>query len=220
MEEPNHHQQPDHNNIERKFMNYLTNYYKNLSEQLQEQINQLEALIAEAKRVDPKTGKTISTREIKVTDYISDSGEEVPLVIGQYSDGKGKGAQKTKEVRMYPGRAFLDIPDSYSEFKLAQDLGSDNPSTPPSENPIHQSFMTDKSMVINPNEVWEVSGKKGGSRPGSGKKAMKKRLAINAARFNQTPTGQDTNQDGDIDGADVAQTISNIAQDPRRGWNR
>jgi hypothetical protein len=201
-------------------MNYLTNYYKNLSEQLQEQVNQLEALIAEAKRVDPKTGKAISTREIRVTDYLSDSGEDVPLVMGEYADGKGKGAQKTKEVRMYPGRAFLDIPDAHSEFKLAQDLGSDNPSTPPSENPIHQAIMTGKTMDVNPGEVREVSGKKGGSRPGSGKKAMKKRLAINAARFNQNPTGQDTNQDGDLDGADVAQTISNIAQDPRRGWNR
>lgn len=35
---------PDHNNIE-KTMNYLTNYYKNLSEQLQERINILEAFI-------------------------------------------------------------------------------------------------------------------------------------------------------------------------------
>jgi hypothetical protein len=201
-------------------MNYLTNYYKNLSEQLQEQINHLEALIAEAKRIDPKTGKAISTREIKVTDYLSDSGEDVPLVMGRYADGKGKGAQKTKEVRFYPGRAFLDIPDAHSEFQLAQDLGSDNPLTPPSENPIHQAVMTDKSMVVNPDEMWEVGGRKGGSRPGSGKKVMKKRLAIDAARFNQTPTGQDTNQDGDIDGADIAQTISNIAQDPRKGWNR
>jgi len=45
-------------------MNYLTNYYKNLSEQLQEKINYLEKLLNEGRVVrDPKTGKDILIRD-------------------------------------------------------------------------------------------------------------------------------------------------------------
>lgn len=38
-------------------MNYLTNYYKNLCDQLQEQVNRLEQLLGEAKKIDTKKKK-------------------------------------------------------------------------------------------------------------------------------------------------------------------
>ena len=38
-------------------MNYLTNYYKNLSEQLQEQVNQLQAILNEVKNSVMPTSK-------------------------------------------------------------------------------------------------------------------------------------------------------------------
>jgi hypothetical protein len=55
-------------------MNYLTNYYKNLSEQLQEELNNLENVILEYRKT--------KTQRVDITD-IENDGEEVPLIHGR-----------------------------------------------------------------------------------------------------------------------------------------
>ncbi len=59
-------------------MNYLTNYYKNLSEQLQEKINNLQKLL-ETKDED--------TVEVTIHDSDRDEGEFHPTIKGTLSDG-------------------------------------------------------------------------------------------------------------------------------------
>jgi len=83
-------------------MNYLTNYYKNLSEQLQEQVNHLEALLEKVK-----------TRLIDVED-VEHVGQGEYTIVGRIADGGGKGAQKTRGVYFEPeiGRPMKDYRDA------------------------------------------------------------------------------------------------------------
>jgi hypothetical protein len=166
-------------------MNYLTNYYKNLSEQLQEQVNQLEALLAEAKKgVDKKTGKTVETRKIEVVDFDPYTGEDMPIIMGQYADGRGKGAQKTRQVKFYPGYAFTDM-SREEEEAYARDLDANQPLYSRDENPLARSmYKTGEALTVRADEVrhGEVRERKGGSVPGTGKKARDKRIAIALAK--------------------------------------
>ena len=74
-------------------MNYLTNYYKNLSEQLQAQLNHLEQIILESKKSKRKTER------IKVTGAERPEGEYNPDLIGTLT---GKGAKARTSVRVAP----------------------------------------------------------------------------------------------------------------------
>ena len=79
-------------------MNYLTNYYKNLSEQLQEKVNHLQQLI-ESKR---------KTEDVLVTGYeVTGRGPTEPSkmkISGVLT--KGKGAKRGREVVVDAGDAI------------------------------------------------------------------------------------------------------------------
>ena len=60
-------------------MNYLTNYYKNLSEQLQEKVNHLQKLLEANEEED--------TVEVTIDDSERDEGEYHPTIKGRLSDG-------------------------------------------------------------------------------------------------------------------------------------
>ncbi len=76
-------------------MNYLTNYYKNLCEQLQEKLNYLEKEILEAKR---------ETEYVIIDDAEKEEGEYTPTLQGRIA--KGKGAKRGKQVDIEPGHAI------------------------------------------------------------------------------------------------------------------
>jgi hypothetical protein len=67
-------------------MNYLTQYYKNLSEQLQEKVNNLQQVLDE--------GKVL----INVDD-IEHMGQGEYMVVGRHA--KGKGSKRERVVRFY-----------------------------------------------------------------------------------------------------------------------
>lgn len=79
-------------------MNYLTNYYKNLSEQLQEKVNHLQQLI-ESKR---------KTEEILVTGYKVTGGgpDEPPQMEIHGVHTKGKGDKRGRKVKVGAGNAI------------------------------------------------------------------------------------------------------------------
>lgn len=89
-------------------MNYLTNYYKNLSEQLQERVNHLQKLLEKRE-----------TEDVLVTGYkVTGHGPTTPSemeIFGRLS--KGKGAKRGKEVIVKAG-------DVYAGHKL---LGKTSP---------------------------------------------------------------------------------------------
>jgi len=97
-------------------MNYLTNYYKNLSEQLQEQVNHLEALLAEA-----------NTRLVDVGD-VEHVGQGEYTIVGKIADGKGKGAQKTRGVYFEP-----EIGRPMSDYHNAARIGAEPIEVPENE---------------------------------------------------------------------------------------
>jgi hypothetical protein len=76
-------------------MNYLTNYYKNLSEQLQEKVNYLEKIILEAQR---------ETEHVIIDDAETEEGEYTPTLQGRLA--KGKGAKRGRQVDIEPGDAI------------------------------------------------------------------------------------------------------------------
>lgn len=89
-------------------MHYLTNYYKNLSEQLQEKVNHLQKLLEKRE-----------TEEILVTGYKVTSappgGSSKMKIFGRHT--KGKGAKRGRE-------AEVDAGDVYAGHKL---LGKTSP---------------------------------------------------------------------------------------------
>ena len=165
-------------------MNYLTNYYKNLCEELEQKINYLESHLNEARKVkDVKTGREVPVRKVDVQDF-EWTGEDVPMMMGQYADGKGKGAQKTREVQFYPGYAVPQLSGT-AETMDAQELGSNDPYSPDKNNVFSNAMRRGGSPIdVVASEVSEVRGKKAGSAArGRGKKAMKKKMAIIRAKY-------------------------------------
>jgi len=77
-------------------MDYLTKFYKNLSEQLQEKVNHLENTLLEYRRE--------GTRMVDVDD-VENTGDDDPLITGVVRTKKGnpagKGAAKDKMVAFY-----------------------------------------------------------------------------------------------------------------------
>ena len=163
-------------------MNYLTNYYKNLSEQLQEQVNQLENILDEARKMttnvkDVRTGKMVPTRKVDIEDYDSNTGEDAPLIMGRLADNKGKGAQKTRQVSFYAGGSLPGVHPN-EEDSAAYELGR-NWAGPMDQNVFARAAGRSGAEPLDVrDDVLEVEPReKGHHIKGRGKKTIKKKLA-------------------------------------------
>lgn len=167
-------------------MNYLTNYYKNLSEQLQEKVNHLEQLL------EYQTKKTTYLDVVDVDPY---TGESVPRIIGTEVTKKGnplgKGAKKTQTVSIYPGMGAIKSMGSDQE-ELAWETVSDWGNPTVENNPIYAGMMgKGPALEVGTSELFKDTTdlrRKGGSEPGMGKKAKKKDLAIALAKIRSQQT--------------------------------
>jgi len=76
-------------------MNYLTNYYRNLSEQLQEQVNYLQNILNEVKITKVVNGKTVSW------DPSVESEEDAEIRAGAYTavEPKDGESQEDRSIR-------------------------------------------------------------------------------------------------------------------------
>lgn len=166
-------------------MNYLTNYYKNLSEQLQEELNNLENVILEYRKT--------KTQKVRIDD-IGWEGEEVPLIHGTVVTKKGnpagKGAAKDREVAFYPGMGSMPNyggggTDEADAIEAIADWG--RPTV--ENNPIYASLKgkgpaqdVRRGELFNPNRF---GPDRGHNRPGTGQKAKKKAQAIRSAEYDR-----------------------------------
>jgi hypothetical protein len=166
-------------------MNYLTNYYKNLSEQLQEQVKQLEYLILEYRKTETQH---VSAHDVERT------GEDVPMIHGRVVTKKGnaagKGAAKEKNVGFYPGMGTMpNYPGAqHSQDEIdAWDTISNSGRPTVEGNPIFANLMGQGSpLEVKRNEIFDTEERRrGNSEKGTGKKAMKKEKAIRAAEYDR-----------------------------------
>jgi hypothetical protein len=164
-------------------MNYLTNYYKNLSEQLQEELNNLENVILEYRKT--------KTRKVRIDD-IENDGEEVPLIHGTVVTNKGnpagKGAAKDRAVAFYPGMGSMPNYRGNDEAD-AEEAIADWGRPTADNNPIWASMMgrgpaqdVRRGELFNPNRF---GPDRGHNRPGTGQKAKKKAQAIRSAEYDR-----------------------------------
>ena len=160
-------------------MDYLTNYYKNLSEQLQHRVNNLKQLLEYRKK---------STVHLDVVDVDPYTGEDVPRIMGTEVTKKGnplgKGARKEKIFSVYPGMgAIRNVGDQ--EY-LTRDIVSNSGRPTVQDNPIYASMLgKGPALEVGSGEVFHNRSdmrRKGGSEPGMGKKFKKKNLAIALAK--------------------------------------
>jgi hypothetical protein len=86
-------------------MDYLTNYYKNLCEQLQDKLNYLEQMIAEARR---------GTVMVDVDDIERDEGGD-RIIVGRLASGKG--AKTDRTITFYPQKEH-DMDDYRNAAKI------------------------------------------------------------------------------------------------------
>lgn len=164
-------------------MNYLTQHYKNMSEQLQEQLNHLENLILEYRKTP--------TQKVRIDD-IENDGEEVPLIHGTVVTTKGnpagKGAAKDRAVAFYPGMGSMpNYSGGGTDEADAEEAIADWGRPTVDNNPIYASMKgkgpaqdVRRAELFNPSRF---GSNKGGSVPGTGKKAMKKERAIYSAEY-------------------------------------
>lgn len=169
-------------------MNYLTNYYKNLSEQLQEELNNLENVILEYRKT--------KTRKVRIDD-IENDGEEVPLIHGtvvtKRGNPAGKGAAKDRAVAFYPGMGSMPnygkgIPSGTDEAD-AEEAIADYGRPTVENNPIYASLKgAGPAQDVRRRELFNPSrfgSNKGGSVPGTGQKVKKKAQAIRSAEYDR-----------------------------------
>jgi hypothetical protein len=164
-------------------MDYITNYYKNLSKQLQEQVSQLENLILEYRKT--------KTQRVDIHD-VERTGEDVPLlhgrVVTKQGNPAGKGAAKERNVGFYPGmgampnygRAGQDEADAWETIS--------NSGRPTAENnPIFANLMGQgPAQEVTRGEIFDTEQRtRGGSVKGTGKKAQKKAKAIRSAEYDR-----------------------------------
>jgi len=164
-------------------MNYITNYYKNLSEQLEEQVNHLKNLILEYRKT--------KTQRVDIVD-VERTGEDVPLLHGRIVTKKGnpagKGAAKERDVGFFPGmgampnygRAGQDEADAWETIS--------NSGRPTAENnPIFANLMGQgPAQEVTRGEIFDIEQRtRGGSVKGTGKKAKKKAKAIRSAEYDR-----------------------------------
>ena len=162
-------------------MNYLTNYYKNLAESLQEQVNQLENLLEYKKS---------RTQHVDVHD-VEDTREDAPIlhgvVVTKKGNPAGKGAAKERSVSFYPSQAFKTIQNYPGHQESdAWDIIS-NAGRPTVEgNPIYANLRgKGPALEVDRREIFPGQERglrrKGHHEKGRGKKAAKKREAIRKA---------------------------------------
>jgi hypothetical protein len=94
-------------------MNYLTQHYKNLSEQLQTKVNHLHQLLEKAKE----------TEDVIIDDAERDEGEYHPTLQGRLAKGKGK--KRGRQVDVEPGRAIVGV-SKETEITHAHELADDD----------------------------------------------------------------------------------------------
>lgn len=165
-------------------MNYLTNYYKNLSEQLQAQVNHLEQLLEYKKK---------HVTHLDVVDVDPYTGEDVPRIIGtevtKHGNPVGKGARKEKLLSTYPGMGAIRNVGSDQEA-LAWETVSNSGRPTVENNPIYASLKgKGPALEVGSGEIFQEPSdtrRKGGSERGMGKKAKKKALAIALAKHKKT----------------------------------
>jgi hypothetical protein len=162
-------------------MNYLTNYYKNLSEQLQEQLNHLENVLLEYRKT--------KTQRVRVDDLEWD-GNPVPLIHGTVVTKKdnpaGKGAAKTNPVAFYPGMGSMPNyggNDEADAEEILADWGRPNVA----DNALYASLKgKGPAQEVRRGEIFDTSrSRKGGSVKGTGKKVKKKEKAIRSAEYDR-----------------------------------
>ena len=78
-------------------MNYLTNYYKNLSEQLQEKINNLQKMLDEARIRSPAEMRQIGSGEMM--DQLSDEPNPRPKINAGYSPWARRAERRETLIR-------------------------------------------------------------------------------------------------------------------------
>ena len=168
-------------------MNYLTNYYKNLSEQLQEELNNLENVILEYRKT--------KTQKVRIDD-IENDGEEVPLIHGTVVTKKGnpagKGAAKDKAVAFYPGMGSMPNYGGASvqnDVADAEEVIADWGRPTVENNPIYASLKgKGPAQDVSRRELFNPSRfgpDRGHNRPGTGQKAKKKAQAIRSAEYDR-----------------------------------
>ena len=166
-------------------MNYLTNYYKNLSEQLQEELNNLENVILEYRK----------TRTQKVSiDDIGFEGESVPLITGTVVTKKGnpagKGAAKDRAVAFYPGMGSMpNYGGGGTDEADAEEAIADWGRPTVEGNPIYASLKgKGPAQDVRRGELFDPSRfakKRGHSVTGQGQKVKKKEQAIRSAEYDR-----------------------------------
>lgn len=167
-------------------MDYLTNYYRNLSEQLQQQLNTLEQLFEYRKR---------NTTYLDVVDVDPYAGEDVPRIIGtevtKQGNPLGKGAKKTKTVSMYPGMGAIQNMGS-DQGELAWETVSDSGRPTVENNPIYASMQGKGSpLQVASGELFQDRTDmrlRGGSVPGTGKKLRQRNFAQRMAQLQNPQT--------------------------------
>lgn len=166
-------------------MNYLTQYYKNLSEQLQQQVNFLEKTILEYRKPE--------TRQVDVHD-VENTGEESPMLHGRIVTKKGnpagKGAAKERDVTFYPSDAFKTIQNYPHQESDAWETITNWGRPTVEDNPIYANLMgKGPALEVKSNEIAEEPTKRGGSVKGTGKKFLKKEKAKRMAEFKKDREG-------------------------------
>ena len=115
-------------------MNYLTNYYKNLSEQLQEKVNYLEKMLKEGSN-DPKIPHDAASRE-----YADDLNREFSDIAQGEED-----ADKHDKIAALIARHHADVAPH-----ISRNLGSHNYDTKLSERHLYKTLTTDRYFTKQP----------------------------------------------------------------------
>ncbi len=155
-------------------MNYLTNYYKTLSEQLQEQVNHLENILIEAKKkmvVDKKTGRKVEVKKVVLKDVDPNNDS---FVISQT---KGKGAARERTGSLPMTGAFPQFGSSIE----AQYVDAINSPRLEPENPISTSYGGGSPIEVDASQIRMDPREKGRNVKGAGKKRQKEEMARSAA---------------------------------------
>jgi hypothetical protein len=161
-------------------MDYLTQYYRNLCEQLQKEVDYLENLFEY---------RTTKTQRVDIHD-IERGHEEVPLIHGRIVTKKGnaagKGAAKERNVGFYPGMGSMPNyrgNDEADAEETIYDWGRPNVN----DNAIYANLRgKGPAQDVLRAEIFNTErNRKGGSVKGTGKKARKKAKAIRSAEYDR-----------------------------------
>ena len=118
-------------------MNYLTQHYKNLAEQLQTKVNHLQNLISEAQR---------ETEDVIIHDAERPEGEYHPTLQGVLAKGKGK--KRGRQVDVEPGNAIVGV-SKETEIGDAHELADDDADK-------NNIYKTGKALKVNKSEIRRV----------------------------------------------------------------